>query len=108
MTLVDIKSLPRRKEKDSAIDLLLDFLKIAGKPETVWERKHGVIYAAELPQALAAFFRSVQLWRLGSGDFNLGVNLNRTSSFDPEDAVQALLDELQDKLVAKRSLYADS
>jgi hypothetical protein len=108
MTLVDVKSLPRRKEKDSAIDLLLNFLKIAGKPETAWERKHGVIYAAESPQALAAFFRSVHLRRLHSEDFNLGINLNRASSFDPEDAVRALLDELQDKLIAKGPLYAQS
>ena len=67
MTLADVKSLPRRREKDLAIDLLLDYLRTAKKPETARERKHGVIYAAELPQAVASFFRSVHLRRLRSG-----------------------------------------
>jgi hypothetical protein len=39
---------------------------------------------------------------------NLGFSINRASSFDPEDAVRALLEELRDKLVAKGQLYADA
>ncbi len=106
MTLLEVKSVPRRKEKDSAIHLLLDFLRAARKPETARELEFGVIHAAELPQPLKPFFGSVHLWRVRSDNFNLGININRATSFDPEDAVQALLDELHDKLVTKNDLYA--
>jgi hypothetical protein len=108
MTLVDVKTIPRRIDKGPAIEALLDFLRTARKPASDRELRFGVRYATELPEPLSDFFRSVHLRRLRPEDFNLGVNINRASSFDPKDAVQALLDELHDKLVAKGSLYSQS
>ena len=108
MTLVGLKTLPKRQEKDLAINLLLEFLRDVAKPPTQWEQKYGVIYGAELPQGLSCYFQSAHLRLVRSGDINLGININRASSYDPEDALQALLDEVRDKLVTKRHLYSQA
>ncbi|HXR25053.1 MAG TPA: hypothetical protein VN742_06810 [Candidatus Binataceae bacterium] len=107
MTLLELKALPRRNEKNVVIGHLLDFLGGARRPQTSWEQRFGVIHV-ELPSELARVFRSIHFSCAPFESLNLGFTINRASSFDPEDAVQALLEELNDKLVAKRNLYYEA
>lgn len=98
------RSLPRRKERLAAIDALLSFLADAPRPSSEFERRRGKIFGlADLPKQLEPFFSHVSIHI--APNINLGIQLNRATSFDSEDAYLALEKLLRDKLVRKCRLY---
>jgi len=103
--LLDVAKVPSRREKVRVIEALLDHLRTAEKPKSDRERRLGIgCGPAEMPRKLSSFFSFIRITE-GSRNISLGVSLSRTSSFDPNDAVNALLDLLKDKLSHKRCLY---
>jgi hypothetical protein len=98
------KLLPERRERTPTIDALLSFLASAPPPSNAFERRWGRTFGpGDLPAELQPFFASISM-RI-AGNMNLGIKLNRSTSFDPEDAYLALEKLLHDKLVKKCRLY---
>lgn len=105
--VISVKKVPARQNKQAVIKALLDFLRKARRPGTAWERRHGVMVGqAELPDSLAPFVSSIQISEAPTQNLNLGIVINRAGSFDPEVAVEALLNGINDKLVTKRARYS--
>ncbi len=96
---------PGRQRRNAVIKALLDLLRDAKRSFTKAERNEGVMVAhAKLPENIAPFISSIHI--RPAEDFNLGIDIDRGGAFDPEVAVQALLNGINDKLVAKRTLYS--
>jgi len=105
--VISVKKVPARQNKQAVIKALLGFLRRARKSGTAWERRYGVMVGqAELPDSLAPFISSIQISESPTQNLNLGIVINRAGSFDPEVAVEALLNGINDKLVTKRDRYS--
>lgn len=107
MVIATPRLLPRAKDRQATIDALLSFLATAPPPSGDFERRRGKGFGAGvLPKELQPFFSHVSMHI--EPEINLGIQLNRSASSDPEDAYLALEKRLHVKLVQKGSRYADA
>jgi hypothetical protein len=107
--VLSVRTIIPRRSKERVIRGLLDYLRAAKKPETDRERKFGVGFSSgELPKNLTPYFCSVRIIEAPSRNFNFGITVNRSASFNPYDAVLALLDQIQSKVLTKRELYSNT
>jgi hypothetical protein len=58
-----------------------------------------------MPKNLSPFLSFIRIIEARSQNLNLGISVSRASSFDANDAVNALVALIADKLVRKRCLY---
>lgn len=87
---------------------LLDFLRTVKKPESDRDRKFGIGFGpAELPTNLLPFFSFIRIVE-ARRNLNLGISVSRAGSFNPDDAVIALLSQVKSKVLTKRGLYSST
>jgi len=101
-----VGEVPTRRMRPAIVTTLLDFLETCGKPATPRELGYGTVYgSADLSPALGRYFATVRL--VCAPKINLGLTVSRGGSFDPQDALSALLEVMRGKLETKRTLYQE-
>jgi len=106
--MLHVAKVPPRRARPQTVSELLDFLQTCTKPTGPRELRYGKVYGqADLPPALARYFATVHLGQATS-DISLGIGIARGGSFEPQDAVDALLDVMRDKLDTKCTLYRNA
>jgi hypothetical protein len=105
VVVVHVRKVPRQRGREEITKGLLDFLVTCDKPRTAWELRNGRTFGqAELPKALGHYFATVHIG-CATANINLGLSIARGGSFASEDAVEALLTVMRDKLETKQNLY---
>lgn len=105
--IVHVKRVPSRRDKALVVKALFGHLRAARKPANDRERRFGVgTGPAEMPKDLSPFFSFIRIRE--ARQVNLGISVARGGSFSPNDAVNALLALIEDKMVGKRRLYEET
>jgi hypothetical protein len=103
--IVQVRRVPSRCDKMPVVEALLVHLRTAKKPASGRERRFGVgTGPAEMPKNLSPFLSFIRIYEAASS-VNLGISVARGGSFNPNDAVDALLALVRDKLERKRHRY---
>jgi hypothetical protein len=102
-----VAEVPTRRMRSAIVTALLDFLETCAKPATPRELGYGKVYGpGDLSPELGRYFATVRLVR--APKINLGLTISRGGSFEPQDALGALLEVMRDKLETKCPLYQEA
>jgi hypothetical protein len=102
-----VAAVPPKRKRSVIVTTLLDYLETCTKPATRRELRYGKVYGpSDLSPELGRYFATVHL--VHAPKINLGLTVSRGGSFDPQDALNALLEVMRDKLGTKYPLYQEA